>query len=80
MVDQSARQGLIRLPAPGARVVVRYLIATGEATDALGELLGADDQEVVVDGVRGVARIPVNAIVAAKQVPPRPQRRPRLPE
>lgn len=75
MPDQSAGRGLIRLPAPGARVVVRYLIPTGEATDALGELLSADDQTVVVDGVRGVERIPVASIVAAKPVPPRPQRR-----
>ncbi len=80
MPEQSDRRALIRLPTPGARVVVRYLIATGEATDALGELLSADDQTVVVDGVRGVERIPVTSIVAAKEVPPRPQRRPRAPE
>ncbi|WP_062076603.1 putative acetyltransferase [Demequina globuliformis] len=77
MPEHSDYQGLIRLPAPGARVVVRYLIPTGEATDALGELLSADDHTLVVDGVRGVVRIPVDSIVAAKPVPPRPERRPR---
>ncbi|WP_062306709.1 putative acetyltransferase [Demequina subtropica] len=76
MPEQSDGQGRIRLPAPGARVVVRYLLPTGGATDALGELLSADDQAVVVDGVRGVERIPSSTIVAAKAVPPRPQRRP----
>ncbi|WP_062069174.1 putative acetyltransferase [Demequina sediminicola] len=71
MPEHSESQGRIRLPRPGARVVVRYLISTGEATDALGELLSADDELVVVDGVRGVERIPVSSIVAAKPVPPR---------
>ncbi|WNM28789.1 hypothetical protein RN607_07210 [Demequina capsici] len=80
MPEQPDRRNLVRLPAPGARVVVRYLIPSGEATDALGELLSVDDQAVVVDGVRGVERILVTTIVAAKEVPPRPQRRPRGPE
>lgn len=65
----------VRLPAPGARVVVRYLIPTGQATDALGELVSVDDDTVVVDGVRGVERIAVADIVAAKKVPPRPPTR-----
>lgn len=67
----------MRLPAPGSRVVVRYLLATGQATDALGELLSADDQTVVVDGKRGVERIAVADIIAAKPVPPAPAPRPR---
>ncbi|MDD7943579.1 hypothetical protein PUW79_02940 [Microbacterium sp. NE2HP2] len=68
---------MVRLPAPGARVVVRYLLPTGQATDALGELLSADDELVVVDGKRGVERIRRSDIVAAKPVPPRPAPRPR---
>ncbi len=79
MPEQIGGRGRIRLPAPGARVVVRYLIPSGQATDALGELLSADGEIVVVDGVRGVERIPVAAIVAAKEVPPRPERRRRGP-
>ncbi|MDE0573120.1 hypothetical protein ON058_06805 [Demequina sp. B12] len=74
MPEQSGHQGRVRLPLPGARVVVRYLIPSGEATDALGELLSRDEQEVVVDGVRGVERIAISQIVAAKEVPPRPER------
>jgi hypothetical protein len=79
MTEPRNEKGQITLPAPGARVVVRYLISTGEATDALGELLSIDDQTVVVDGVRGVERIAVGDIVAAKGVPPRPAPRSRRP-
>ena len=75
MSEDSAGGRMVRLPSPGARVVVRYLIPTGQATDALGELLSADDETVVVDGVRGVERIAVADIVAAKEVPPRPPKR-----
>ena len=67
----------MRLPAPGNRVVVRYLLQTGQATDALGELLSADADTVVVDGKRGVERIAVSDIIAAKPVPPPPAPRPR---
>lgn len=62
----------ILLPAPGQRVVVRYLLPDGRATDALGELLSIDDDTVVVDGKRGVERIARTDIVAAKPVPPPP--------
>ncbi|WP_062133973.1 putative acetyltransferase [Demequina aestuarii] len=72
MTEPRREKGQIVLPAAGARVVVRYLIPTGQATDALGELLSVDDETVVVDGVRGVERIAVGDIVAAKPVPPRP--------
>jgi hypothetical protein len=74
---------MVNLPAPGHRVVVRYILPTGQATDALGELLSADADSVVVDGKRGVERIPRGAIIAAKEVPPPPAprapRRPRPP-
>ncbi|KAA9153420.1 hypothetical protein F6B41_08880 [Microbacterium lushaniae] len=68
---------MVNLPAPGARVVVRYLLPSGQATDALGELLSADAETVVVDGKRGVERIAVRDIVAAKPVPPAPAPRAR---
>ena len=45
---------MVRLPAPGNRVVVRYLLPTGQATDALGELLSADGEVVVVEDRLGV--------------------------
>lgn len=63
---------MVNLPEPGCRVVVRYILPSGQATDALGELLSADASTVVVDGKRGVERIPRDAIVAAKEVPPPP--------
>lgn len=69
---------MVTLPEPGRRVVVRYLLPTGQATDALGELLSADASTVVVDGKRGVVRIAVADIVAAKEVPPAPEPRRRL--
>ncbi|MBW9108251.1 hypothetical protein JNB63_00525 [Microbacterium trichothecenolyticum] len=71
---------MVNLPEPGRRVVVRYILPTGQATDALGELLSADADSVVVDGKRGVERIPRGAIIAAKEVPPPPApRTPRRP-
>ncbi|MBN9240622.1 MAG: hypothetical protein BGO97_12990 [Micrococcales bacterium 70-64] len=60
---------------PGDRVVVRYRIADGRATDALGILLSADAEHLVVDGKRGVERIAVDDVIAAKQVPPAPEPR-----
>ncbi|WEK12769.1 MAG: hypothetical protein P0Y48_09850 [Candidatus Microbacterium phytovorans] len=68
---------MVKLPLPGRRVVVRYLLPTGQATDALGELLSADAETVVVDGKRGIETIAVADIVAAKEVPPPPAPRPR---
>ena len=68
---------MVKLPAPGCRVVVRYLLPSGQATDALGELLSADEITVVVDGKRGIERIPRAAVIAAKEVPPPPPPRPR---
>ncbi|MHC2998548.1 putative acetyltransferase [Microbacterium sp. HJ5] len=70
---------MVNLPPVGHRVVVRYLLPTGQATDALGELLEADARAVVVDGKRGVERIPVADIIAAKEVPPAPAPRHRRP-
>ncbi|WP_375385990.1 hypothetical protein [uncultured Microbacterium sp.] len=60
---------------PGMRVVVRYLLPTGQATDALGMLLQADAVTLVVDGVRGIETIAVADVVAAKEVPPPPEPR-----
>lgn len=62
----------MNLPDVGRRVVVRYILPSGQATDALGVLLSADAETIVVDGKRGVERIPRGAIIAAKEVPPPP--------
>ncbi|MCH6231926.1 hypothetical protein MK786_14335 [Microbacterium sp. CFH 31415] len=69
---------MVTLPEPGHRVVVRYLLPSGQATDALGELLEADAETVVVDGKRGIERIARADIIAAKEVPPPPAPRPRI--
>lgn len=61
--------------APGMRVVVRYLLPSGQATDALGMLLTADAETLVVDGKRGIETIAVKDVIAAKEVPPPPARR-----
>ena len=62
---------------PGMRVVVRYRLPSGQATDALGILLDRNDTTLVVDGKRGVERIAVADVIAAKQVPPPPEPPPR---
>jgi len=59
----------------GDRVVVRYRLPDGRATDALGILLSADATELVVDGKRGAETVPVADVMAAKVVPPAPVRR-----
>ncbi|WP_062295895.1 putative acetyltransferase [Demequina maris] len=61
---------MIRLPAPGQRVVVRYVLPTGQATDALGDLVSVTAEEVVVETKRGTARIVGDTIIAAKEVLP----------
>ena len=71
------RDRLGALP-PGTRVVVRYRIDSG-ATDALGELVTVDDRTCTVATRRGPAVIAWADVVAAKPVPPPPQRRPRDP-
>lgn len=64
--------------ALGTRVVVRYLIEGGErATDALGILTAREAGTLQIQTRRGMASVPVDQVVAAKVVPPAPQRRPR---
>lgn len=65
---------MIRIDAAqvGERVVVRYLLDDGRATDVVGELTALDGGQVVVlpDDAPPVA-VPRGALVAAKPVPPR---------
>ncbi len=58
----------------GQRVVGRYRLPDGRATDALGMLLSANATHLVVDGKRGVETIAVADVIAAKRVPPPPAR------
>ncbi|RWZ51432.1 hypothetical protein ELQ90_04750 [Labedella phragmitis] len=70
---------MVIIPAPGTRVVVRYLLPSGQATDALGILVSADATTLVVDGKRGLEHIDVDTVIAAKPVPPPPAPRLRRP-
>ena len=58
----------------GTRVVVRYRIEGG-FTDALGPLRDRDATTCTVETKRGLVVVPLDAVVAAKQVPPAPVRR-----
>ena len=63
----------------GTRVVVRYRLHgdTHKATDALGELVQVGESTCTVATRRGEVAIAIADIVAAKTVPPPPDRRPR---
>jgi len=60
-----------------SRVVVRYLLADGRATDALGYLRSRDAEHVVVETKRGLDTVALATVIAAKEVPPPPAPRPR---
>ncbi|TQJ33195.1 putative acetyltransferase [Arthrobacter sp. SLBN-122] len=60
---------------PGIRVVVRYRIEGG-LTDALGNLLACDSGSCTVRTRQADVVIPLAQVVAAKEVPPAPPRRP----
>lgn len=61
----------------GTRIVVRYLLPDGRASDALGVLTAREHAHVVVETKRGPETVPIGAVIAAKQVPPAPTPRPR---
>lgn len=59
----------------GMRVVIRYRLDDGRATDALGELTSLTTSHAVVATKRGPESIDIARIIAAKQVPPAPATR-----
>lgn len=61
---------------PGMRVVIRYRLDDGRATDALGVLLSLTATHAVVDTKRGAETIELHRVMAAKEVPPPPRPRP----
>ena len=65
----------LRMLAVGTRVVVRYRIADGRATDALGDLVATSETHVSVQSKRGTQVIALIDVVAARPVPPPPTRR-----
>jgi hypothetical protein len=58
-------------------VVIRYALESGQATDALGMLVSVTSTHCTVETKRGLETLPIRAIIAAKEVPPRPAPRPR---
>ena len=56
-------------------MVVRYRIAGGGLTDALGLLVDADEGDCTVRTRQADVVIPLELVVAAKEVPPAPPRR-----
>lgn|GEM_PF-3392237 len=59
----------------GERVVIRYLLRDGMATDALGEVVARDAAACTIATRRGTVAVPIGAAIAAKRVPPAPARR-----
>lgn len=62
---------------PGDRVTVRYRISDPQAkfSDALGELVRLDPEQLLVRTRRGEVAVPLHTVVTIKQVPPAPPRR-----
>ena len=60
---------------PGMRVVIRYHLDDGRATDALGELTALTATHAVVQTKRGAETVRLERVIAAKQVPPAPEPR-----
>lgn len=76
-MPSSPANRLTSLPL-GTRVVVRCRIEDG-FTDALGDLVARDGATVTVRTRRGDAVVRLTDVVAAKPVPPPPERRPGRP-
>lgn len=59
----------------GARVVVRHRLPDGRLSDALGDLVAAAPEALVVRTARGEVRVAAADVVTGKVVPPRPVRK-----
>lgn len=59
---------------PGERVVVRYRASDGFLHDALGKLIEAAPDHVVVETRHGLMRVEATQMVTGKKVPPAPRR------
>ncbi|HEX7201461.1 hypothetical protein ACIQF8_00570 [Pseudarthrobacter sp. NPDC092184] len=69
-----APAGFLSGAAPGMRVVVRYRIEGG-LTDALGHLVACDAGACTIRTRKADVVIQLSDVVAAKEVPPAPERR-----
>ena len=61
----------------GMRVVIRYRLPDGMATDVLGFVSASDETHVAVASMRGMESVALDTVIAAKEVPPPPARRER---
>lgn len=61
----------------GMRVVIRYGLPDGRATDVIGFVSASDDTAIVVASTRGLETVQLDTVIAAKEVPPPPVRRER---
>lgn len=60
----------LRLLALGTRIVVRYRLPDGRATDALGTLSELNDATAVIETKRGLETVALADVLLAKTVPP----------
>jgi hypothetical protein len=67
----------LREVGEGTRVVIRYRLHghAESATDALGYVSAKSATQVVIATVRGLVTIDLADVIAAKEVPPPPERR-----
>ena len=62
----------LRNTTEGTRVVIRYSLDDGQATDALGGFMRSDETACVIAGKRGMETVRFDRVIAAKEVPPPP--------
>jgi hypothetical protein len=72
MVNAPTPQEFLRAQPSGTRVVIRYGLPDGRATDAVGWLHVSDATHVVVATKRGLETIALADVLLAKEVPPPP--------
>jgi hypothetical protein len=68
----------LREVSEGTRVVIRHRLHDEPegATDALGYVSAKSDTQIVIATARGLVTIDFADVIAAKEVPPPPARRP----
>lgn len=74
-VTDPTPEALVRPLTVGGRVVVRHRLPDGSATDALGDLLAADEGSLRIATRRGEVVVARADVLAAKPVPPPPARK-----
>lgn len=65
----------LRTAPMGMRVVIRYRLPDGMATDVIGFVSASDETHVAVASMRGMETVALDTVIAAKEVPPPPARR-----